>query len=425
MATLERITHIPQNVSVADGSVAYLKSKQPTIQHLPQIFWSNAFPWREANLWAMERATSKDVLLRTVSSNMKCLLHYANFLEMAELEWFTFPLRKADRCLIQYRGFLIRERDAGKLMPSTVSEYMRSAISFYRWALSHGLLDVTTPLWRDKAVYVRFFDSVGFERTILRLTTDLSIPNKTHLGLRLEDGLLPVSAADREALLELAKTSSSQELYRMLALGFFTGMRLGSICDLKIQTLENAVEDPVAKGLFCINIGPGASPPVRTKFGVTGRVWIPKPLLDDLLEYANSLRRSKRQARATSENKYLVFLTRYGNPYCANDSEQSTSVNTEMVTFRRKGMQAGIKVASSFHFHQSRCTFATELATIALSTTDPINAIALVRDALLHKDEATSLKYIKFVTQTPAKQAAANEFTRAFMGINNADKFQP
>ncbi|WP_232511650.1 site-specific integrase [Herbaspirillum sp. meg3] len=356
---------------------------------------------------------------------MKCLLHYANFLEMAELEWFTFPLRKADRCLIQYRGFLIRERDAGKLMPSTVSEYMRSAISFYRWALSHGLLDVTTPLWRDKAVYVRFFDSVGFERTILRLTTDLSIPNKTHLGLRLEDGLLPVSAADREALLELAKTSSSQELYRMLALGFFTGMRLGSICDLKIQTLENAVEDPVAKGLFCINIGPGASPPVRTKFGVTGRVWIPKPLLDDLLEYANSLRRSKRQARATSENKYLVFLTRYGNPYCANDSEQSTSVNTEMVTFRRKGMQAGIKVASSFHFHQSRCTFATELATIALSTTDPINAIALVRDALLHKDEATSLKYIKFVTQTPAKQAAANEFTRAFMGINNADKFQP
>ncbi|RBA24353.1 Phage integrase family [Herminiimonas fonticola] len=353
---------------------------------------------------------------------MNCLLHYANFLEAKGLEWFTFPLRKADRCLVQYRGTLIQERDSGKIMPSTASEYMRNAVSFYRWVLSNGLLDSAAPLWRDKAVYIRFFDAVGFERTVVRLTTDLSIPNRTHPGLRLEDGLLPVSAEDRDALLDFAKTNSSQELYRMLALGFFTGMRLGSICDLKIQTLENAVEDPVAKGLFCINIGPGATPAVQTKFGVTGRIWIPKSLLDDLLEYAGSLRRSKRQAKAPVENKELVFLTVFGNPYGAKDSEQSSAINTEMVTFRRKGTQAGIKVSKTFHFHQSRCTFATELATIALSTTDPINAIALVRDALLHKNEATSLKYIKFVTVTPAKQAAANEFMRAFMGVKNAGK---
>ena len=377
-------------------------------------------PWREANLWAVERATTQETSLKTVASNMNGLLHYANFLESEELEWFTFPIRKADRCLVRYRGALVRDRDSGKLMPSTASEYMRNAVSFYRWVQSKGLLDSAAALWRDKAVYIKFFDAVGFERTVVRLTTDLSIPNRTHLGARLEDGLLPVSSEDRDRLLDFAKSNSTPELYRMLALGFFTGMRLGSICDLKIRTLENAVEDPVAKGLFCLNIGPGAAPPVQTKFGVTGRVWIPKALLDDLLEFVGTLRRSKRQALAVKENKDLVFLTRYGNPYCAKDTEQSAAVNTEMASLRRGGFQVGIKVLKSFHFHQSRCTFATELATLALANTDPINAIALVRDALLHKDEATSFKYIKFVTATPAKQAAANEFMRAFMGVNGA-----
>lgn len=420
LATLEQITHTPHNVALANGEIVYSTSKRPTIKRLPQIFWKNSLPWREANLWALDRATSGDVKVRTVSSSLGGLLHYANFLETNKLEWFAFPMRRADRCLVQYRGLLIQERDSGNIMPSTASEYMRNAIAFYRWLLSRGLLEASTPLWRDKAIYIRFFDTAGFERSILRLSTDLSIPNKTHYGLRLEGGLLPVSPADREALLDLAKTSSSPELYRMLALGFFTGMRLGTICDLKIQTLENAVEDPVAKGLFCINIGPGAAPTVQTKFDVTGRVWIPQSLLDDLLNYAKSLRRSKRQASAANENKDLLFLTRYGNPYCKKNSDESSSVNTEMTVFRRKGMQVGMKVSKNFHFHQSRCTFATELATIALSTTDPINAIALVRDALLHKDEATSLKYIKFSTQTPAKQAAANAFMRAFMGIKNA-----
>jgi signal transduction histidine kinase len=56
------------------------------------------------------------------------------------------------------------------------------------------------------------------------------------------------------------------------ALAFFTAMRLGSICDLKVQTLEYAVPDPAAPGLYRLAVGPGASPPVHTKFGVTGQV---------------------------------------------------------------------------------------------------------------------------------------------------------
>ncbi|WP_232459556.1 site-specific integrase [Burkholderia ubonensis] len=290
---------------------------------------------------------------------------------------------------------------------------------FYRWLVSRGLLVTHAPLWRDQVAYLRFFDSVGFERTVVRVSTDLAIPNRKSPGERLEDGLLPVSANDRDVLLSFAKANTTPELYRMLAVGFFTGMRIGSISDLKIRTLQNAVRDPSASGLYRISIGPGASPPVHTKFGVTGQVWIPEALLEDLLDYATSVRRSKRQAAARREDKDLLFLTRQGNPYCRRDSEQSTAINTEMASLRQAGAAAGVNVLTAFHFHQARCTFATEIATIALRSGDPLNAIALVKNALLHRDEATSFRYIKFVSTTPAKQAASNEFMRVFSGLSH------
>lgn len=417
MATLERIRYTPQTIVVEDGTVSYSESSRRVIAGLPQLFWADGSPWREANLWALERASSNEALLKTVAGNLNGLLHYANFLEERDLLWLAFPVRKANRCLVQYRGSLVEARDAGLMSPSTVSEYMRNAVSFYRWARAKGLLDPNMPLWQDRAVYIQYFDTVGFERTMVQVSTDLAIPNRKRPGILLEDGLLPVSAEDRELILDFAKNNASPELYRMLALGFFTGMRIGSICDLKIQTLKNAIPAPEAPGLMRLALGPGASPPVNTKFGVTGHVWIPRALLDDLLEYATSLRRSKRQAEAQPGDRGLLFLTRFGNPYCRRDTEQSSAINTEMATLRRSGVAAGLKVLKSFHFHQSRCTFATEVATLALKTTDPINAIALVKNALLHKDEATSFKYIKFIASTPAKRAAADEFTKAFAGI--------
>ena len=50
-----------------------------------------------------------------------------------------------------------------------------------------------------------------------------------------------MSAVDRDAILDFAKQNASSELYLMLALGFFTGMRLGTICDLRIDTLEQSI----------------------------------------------------------------------------------------------------------------------------------------------------------------------------------------
>lgn len=148
------------------------------------------------------------------------------------------------------------------------------------------LLAPHVPLLREKPYVVKLFDLVGFERTINGTTTDLNIPNRKRLDQTLEDGLLPVPGTDRDTILNFAAENATPEIYLMLALGFFTGMWLGSICDLKIQTLEHAVPDPSAEGLLWLAIGPGAAPPVRTKFGVTSQIWMPEALRDELLEYA-------------------------------------------------------------------------------------------------------------------------------------------
>ena len=114
MPTVEHIHFSPHDLSVKDRMITYsLNSSRAVIEGLPQIFWEDGLPWREANLWAMERVTNGEALLKTVSSNLNGLLNYAKFLESRRLQWFEFPSRKADRCLVQYRGALIKARDAG------------------------------------------------------------------------------------------------------------------------------------------------------------------------------------------------------------------------------------------------------------------------------------------------------------------------
>lgn len=368
-------------------------------------------------MWACERATSKDVSLKTVESSMRALHAYANWLEESGTDWWDFPPRKAYRCLVRYRGELINARNEGYIAPTTCTQRMAAVVRFYRWLHAMQLLSPAWPMWNERTIGIRLTDAVGFERTIQVNSTDLAIPNRRAPGERLEDGLLPVSAYDRDDILAFAKENSSEELFLMLTCGFFSGMRLGSIADLKIQTLERAVPDPASPELFRLAVGPGATPPVHTKFGVTGHVWITRAHLDELRNYAYSVRRLKRQSKAAPENRDMVFLTRFGNTYAMRGSDKSPALNVEMHAFRKRGVESGMAVLYHFHFHQSRCTFATELARLAIRAGGAINSIAIVMEAMLHKDEATSFKYIKFVEKTPSKVEAANAFTRDFLGL--------
>ena len=45
------------------------------------------------------------------------------------------------------------------------------------------------------------------------------------------------------------------------------------------------------------------------------------------------------------------------------------------------------------------------------------DAIQFVREACLHRDESTTMKYIKFIEANKAMADAADAFSEAFMGL--------
>ncbi|WP_240963514.1 site-specific integrase [Pseudomonas umsongensis] len=348
---------------------------------------------------------------------MTSILMYANWLEQSKTDWWYFPVKKADRCLVRFRGHLIVQRDSGLIAPSTATQRMRDVINFYRWLRANGFLTSDWPLWKEKFVSINFTNAVGFDRTIAVQTTDLAIKNRKLNIEKLEDGLIPVSAEDRDKILEFARDNASWETYLFLMLGFYTGMRIGTLSDLKVETLRRAVPDPQSRDLYKIAIGPGARPSVKTKFGVTGFAWITKPHLELILIYVDSQQRQDRVSKAKEQNKNLVFLTRHGNPYTTGNTEKSSALNVEMHNLRKKSKATGNNFLEGFYFHRSRATFATQLAILLVPIAGVVNALAIIKDALLHKDEATSLRYIKFIERTPAKAKIANEFSRVFLSI--------
>lgn len=91
---------------------------------------------------------------------------------------------------------------------------------------------------------LRYFDTVGLERTMGRINADVSIPNVARHGTILEDGLMPLSDKHKIELLTFARDNCSPEINLMLALGFWTGARIGTITDLKVANLVGARQGP-------------------------------------------------------------------------------------------------------------------------------------------------------------------------------------
>ncbi|SDQ84191.1 Phage integrase family protein [Pseudomonas grimontii] len=415
MARLESIQYRTSYARIELDSIHWVTSKEVSISDLPALFWITCMPWREANSWFREQVLINGKDSKTALSNANALQHYATWLESEKLDWKYFPLRKDDRCLLKYRGHLIKERDAGNIAPSTATARMNHVIRFYRWVKKTGLISPNLELWTDITVAIRTHTSVGFERTLQIQSCDLSIPNAGKRGTTLEDGVFPVSAVDRELILDIAEMHCPPELYYMLLLGFHTGMRVQTICDLKIKNITMATRHPVRDKTFLIAVGPTASPPVRTKYQISGLIEIPEQLLNTLTTYANCIRRAKREIFAKQEHKDLLFLTSRGNSYARRGTETSPAINVAMNDLRKQGLSRGVAVMQGFSFHRSRATFATEYTKVALSI-NPKHALSMVKNAMLHKNESTTLAYIKFVENTPIKEAASNKFTQEFLG---------
>jgi integrase len=415
VANLEAINFRPMREVIEDGKVCWVSDKLARpFDGLPQIFWDSGEPWHEANHWTLTKATSTHGgHIKTVTTLAKHLAAYASWLEFKGLDWRHFPIRKQDRALVLFRGDLIEQRNRGSLAASTAHARMAAVIQFYRHAQIYGFVQRQSPLWKDHQVILHYFDSVGFERTIMRTSSELSIPNKRRPGLRLEDGLTPLRIEDATSLLEFTKEQGLQEINLMLSLGILTGARIETITSLGVKNIENAYPDAQTPDTYRVRVGPGTG--VNTKFDVTGELLVPRFLIDQLKFYAYTMRRLKRQSVASEGNRGLLFLTTRGSRY------ESGSFNRLMTDLRRRTSSVGLRFMANFKFHQTRATFGTWLMGVALRVTNTKAAVAFVRDAMLHKDEKTTFLYVHFIEQEPVKAEIANEFSAAFSGIVNRD----
>ncbi len=417
MAKIEPIRYRPSRPETVSGNVEWVERQGVHACLLPMIFWEEGKPWREANLWFKEQVTDESCDLKTVNCKAYALLTYATWLETNNVSWLHFPESKDERCLNRYRGALIKYRSTNKLAPSTTTNKMRVVIQFYRWLLEKGIIPNENSLWVDRSITIHFNTARGISLSKNVRSSSLAIPCRRINKANPEDGLWPLTPEDRELVLDCAEANCPIEIYLMLLLGFHTGLRIESITDLRVETLQRAIPHPMSTGYSILHLGPGASPPVRTKFDVTGQVDIPTRLLDMLKDYLNSIERKRRGEKAHITIKNVVFLTTHGNEYARRDLNKSPAINVAIHKLRKIGIEKGLEALNRFKFHQTRATFATELILHAIEH-DPENCLRIVRDKFLQKDEKSALAYIKFVKREHSEISAkaADKFTKAFLG---------
>lgn len=413
MAVLENIyyqpmRYEPNSVNAEYGFVPDLNKK--AVESFPQIYLSDSEPWRESNRYAFYRLLDLQKDIQTVHREMSHLAKYADWLEDTGLHWLHFPKRKAERCLFRFRGYLIECRDEGLLAPSTISQVMNSVLAFYRWASANGYAEPRAKLFDDKKKTISFFDKVGFSRSMSVTSSELSIPNKTRTGVHLEDGLTPINESNTKILMSHLAKHRNYELYLMHKVALMSGCRHETVTTLNIDALRQAYPDATFPELMRVKVGPGTC--VQTKGDVSGEVYFSAELITELNDYFTSPEAILRRSKAKDALQKTVFLTSRGNRYT------NQTFGTLLHRLKSELIDAGYTQFGLFKFHQLRATFGTMMMRAALGAVSDTQASAIefVRDAMLHKDESTTWKYIKFIEKEPIEEAFLEALWKMFTG---------
>jgi integrase len=287
---------------------------------------------------------------------------------------------------------------------------MNSVLAFYRWASANGYAEPRAKLFDDKKKTISFFDKVGFSRSMSVTSSELSIPNRARTGVRLEDGLTPINESNAKILMSHLANHRNYELYLMHKVALMTGCRHETVTTLNIDALRNAYPDATFPELMRVKVGPGTG--VQTKSDVSGEVYFSAELITELNDYFASPEAILRRSKAKDALQKTVFLTSRGNRYT------NQTFGTLLHRLRSELIEADYTQFGRFKFHQLRATFGTMLMRAALGalSDSQASAIEFVRDAMLHKDESTTWKYIKFIEKEPIEEAFLETLWKMFTG---------
>ncbi len=382
----------------------------------PQLYWSNGKPWDSANFWLATfclQVMRGSLTLEALVSRAYLLRSYMEFLESEGMTWFHFPLVNQDtRCLFHYCNDLQGRYKRGEISFRVAKARLKCVTNFYNAVLEYRLFLMDGEIFDELSLAEKVSNLAGLERTVAVSKEQLKIRGARDIIPRVEDGLIPLGYEAQDLILKIAYDNCSPEVYLMLILGFYTGMRLGTICDLKLLTLKYA--RPAGDGSYYnLSVGPSVGyAPVATKFSVNGEIPIPAHVYDLVCSYARSSRRLKRASQASNGEEQLVFLNKNGRSYCRKGRGRSSTVNSEIMKIRNVARRLGIPLR--FKFHQTRATFGTNfvMENIDRPGVSLKAVIGMLKDILLHKNERATMTYIKYVQDQDVKEKWAGELFR-------------
>lgn len=369
---------------------------------MPAIIWSDGEPWLPAMAYLREKAHEAYATggsTKTVMLHANALAAYASWLEREELDWSHFPEDRSLRPTYRYRGHVMDRIRDQTLARSTAANHMSVLRAFYGWAAYVGYLHRSAEPYRPRVVAVRYADAIGRERVTSVVSSDLAIRRGKQSRRGVEEGCVPLRRADRDALLGIAAEHFRPEFVLALKLGFYSGMRLGTILGLTHTALRKHFPSREMPDWFSISVGPEHGIP--TKAGVTYHPSMPEPLLRELLTYCRSGRRDARTKKAAPEHKDLVLLSKDGEPL------STRSFSHDMTDLRKIACAQGLRLRT-FRFHDTRATFGTSFVLASMQADHKPNQVLPVLMRLMgHTTAASSMIYIDFVEEDERMDAAS------------------
>jgi integrase len=332
---------------------------------------------------------------KDLSSTAKAFQLWVRWLIDHDINPLIMPKSKIDSPTYGFRHYLTeRIVEHRNLSSSTANSYILVIKNFYDMLDNEDIV--------DKSVYYKSKVSIvdGYRKV---LSSDLAI----RVEKKRDDALTPLNTQTQLKLRKLLVTLDSH-FALLLNLMIHSGLRLNEVLSLpeSLFSEDFIPNDPSQKLINGLMIGPATG--VKTKLSITRELFITSSMLELVIDYKFS-------------NQYLIKKAKLKNSLFYNEINSPLFLTINGKIFSKSAFYSSWSRMKASYFdrygeifshkpHDLRATFATNLIKYAMQV-EPNNqqaCIDITRYYMGHKNERTTLKYIKFEHRKEMADKVAN-----------------
>ncbi|VTO24550.1 Site-specific recombinase XerD [Klebsiella variicola] len=292
--------------------------KNYSYNYFPIILNNDGSLWREAILYITDKANSDfNYKISTYHSIISDLTHFKNFIDENNINMFNFPKMKLLRPTYRYRNYLLLLVQNDELSSHTAKRRVSCMINFYRYLIEDNHFKPSFPLWNERDLYIKTYDSRGSSFNVKKNTTDLkikSVINDNPFSSELIDGgkLQPLTRHEQLTLIETIHTLQNTEMLLIHLIALLTGARIQTVLTLRKSHFLKPMD---INDYFC-NIAIGHGTNIDNKKDKNLMLIFPKLLYNKIRVYVLSERHLNRASKIkNNEYKDYIFLSNRGVPY--------------------------------------------------------------------------------------------------------------